>query len=69
MELISATPTEWYIRENCKAPFPASMVYAVYMNANMRVYECRAEHAARDDPKCPVDWQNRYGDLIWKNTF
>ena len=27
----------------------------------MRVYECRAEPAANDDPLSPADWQNRTG--------
>ena len=65
----TARPAQWHIRENTTAPFPNDMVYAVYLNPNMRVYECRAERAAQDDPKCPVDWQNRYRGLTWKSTF
>lgn len=60
-------PAEWYIRENVTAPFPKDKVFTVYLNPNMRVYECRAEYAAADDPLCPVDWQNRYRGLIWKS--
>ena len=62
-------PAEWYVKENEKAPFPRDMVFAVYLNPNMRVYECRAEYAAEDDRLCPVDWRNRYRGLTWKNTF
>ena len=61
-------PVEWYIRENIVAPFPEHMVFAVYLNPNMRVYECRAEHAADDDPLSPVDWQKRYRGRAWKST-
>ena len=61
-------PAEWYLREDRTAPFPKDMVFAVYLNPNMRVYECRAEYAADDDPLCPVDWQNRYRGLVWKST-
>lgn len=64
----TARPAHWYIREKVMAPFPEDMVFAVYLNPHMRVYECRAEHAAHDDPLCPVDWQNRYRGLTWKST-
>ncbi len=61
-------PDEWYIRENVIAPFPGDKVFAVYLNPNLRVYECRAEYADPDDPLSPVDWQKRYRGLIWKST-
>lgn len=61
-------PAEWYVRENTVVPFPASLVFAVYLNPNMRVYECRAERADPDDTCNPVDWRNRYRGLIWKST-
>lgn len=64
----TACPAEWYIKENLVAPFPEDKVFAVYLNPNMRVYECRAEYAADDDPRCPVDWQKRYRGLSWKST-
>lgn len=65
----TARPTEWYIKEGVVAPFPDDKVFAVYLNPNMRVYECRSEYVAEDDPFCPVDWQKRYRGLIWKSTF
>lgn len=58
-------PAEWHIREAVVAPFPKDKVFAVYLNPKMRVYECRAEYAAPDDPLCPIDWQRRYRGLIW----
>ena len=61
-------PVEWCIREGCIVPFPKDKVFAVYINPNMQVYECRAEYAAHDDPLCPVDWQERYRGLTWKST-
>ena len=30
-------PPEWYIRENVIVPFPNHLVFAVYINPNMRV--------------------------------
>ncbi len=65
----TGSPAEWYIREQVIAPFPGEMVFAVYLNPNMRVYECRAERAAEDDRLSPVDWRNRYRGLTWKLTF
>ena len=61
-------PTEWYIREGVVVSFPDNMVFAVYLNPNMRVYECRAEYVAPNAPLCPKDWQTRYRGLIWKST-
>ena len=64
----TARPGQWHVREDVIAPFPRELVFAVYLNPNMRVYECRAEHAALDDSNCPVDWQNRYRGMTWKRT-
>lgn len=64
----TARPTEWHIRENVIAPFPENLVFAVYLNPHMRVFECRAETAAPDDPLSPIDWQRRYRGLTWKRT-
>jgi len=64
----SGRPVEWCIKEAVVAPFPDNMVFAVYLNPNMRVYECRAEYVATDDPHCPKNWQTRYRGLTWKST-
>lgn len=61
-------PERWYIRPNVDATFPQHLVFAVYVNPRMHIYECRAEMAAQDDPLSPVDWQNRYRGLVWKTT-
>jgi hypothetical protein len=61
-------PLEWYIKEGVVVRFPDKFVFAVYLNPNMRVYECRAEYAAADDASCPVNWQTRYRGLTWKST-
>jgi len=61
-------PVLWHIREAVTAPFDESLVFAVYLNPQLKVYECRAERSASDDRDCPEDWQNRYSGLIWKNT-
>ena len=60
-------PKEWYIKEDLIAPFPDDLVFAVYVNPMLCLYESRAEVAAADDPASPKDWQNRYGALIWKS--
>jgi hypothetical protein len=62
-------PVYWNIRETTTAPFPDELVFAVYMNSRLYIYEARAEYAAKDDKLCPVDWQNRYEGLVWKATF
>jgi hypothetical protein len=61
-------PGEWFIKERVIAPFPKDKVFAVYLNPNMYVYECRAERSSVDDPFCPVDWQERYRGLTWTST-
>ncbi len=62
-------PVEWYIRRDVIVPFPDTLIFAVCMDSRMRVYDCRAERAADDDPMCPVDWRGRYEGLVWKSTF
>ena len=49
-----------------RVPFPEHLVYAVYLNAAFNLYEIRGEECAEDDKLCPIDWQKRYGALIWK---
>lgn len=61
-------PTEWHLRKDVVAPFPSKLVFAVYLNPRLRVYEARAEVAAIDDPMSPKDWANRYEGLVWKHT-
>jgi len=61
-------PERWHVAEAVTAPFPKNRVFAVYLNSRMIVYECRSEPAAEDDSMCPLDWQNRYGGLVWKST-
>lgn len=64
----TARPASWYIKVDVEATFPPGMVFAVYLNPNMMVYECRAEYAAEDDPMLPVGWNDpeRYKGLLWK---
>jgi hypothetical protein len=64
----TSRPADWFIRERIVVPFPLDLVFAVYLNPNLRVYECRAEYAAQDDRLCPANWQKRYRGLVWKNT-
>lgn len=61
-------PTSWFIRERVEAPFPEDKIFAVYVNPRMRIYECRAELVAGDDPMSPKDWEKRYRGLVWKST-
>ena len=59
-------PAIWHIKERVTSPFPAELVFAVYLNPGLCVYEWRAEKAAANDPSSPDDWENRYNALIWK---
>ena len=61
-------PIEWCVKEGEVRPFPQNIVFAVYLNPNMRVYECRAEFVADDDQLSPANWRKRYRGVIWKNT-
>jgi hypothetical protein len=61
-------PVMWHIKEQLTAPFPNHLVFAVYLNPGLRVYEWRAELADQNDPASPDDWENRYNALIWKRT-
>lgn len=61
-------PATWYVKEDVEASFPSDLVYVVYLNPRMFIYEIRAENAATDDPLCPIDWPNRFRGLRWKST-
>ena len=62
-------PITWYIRERIEVPFPKDKLFAVYVNPRMRVFECRAEFVAADDPLCPVNWRTRYRGLTWPKNI
>src|SRR5690242_11197306 len=61
-------PASWYTQPEVPAAFPDNLVFAVYLNSRMFVYEARAEYSASDDRFCPQGWQNRYAALVWKST-
>lgn len=61
-------PAEWHIREGVVAPFPDHLVFAVYLNPQMLVYNWRAEEADPNDPLSPVGFEDRYGRLVWTRT-
>ena len=61
-------PQKWHVKENVEVPFPDKYVFAVFLNSRFVIYEFRAERVAGDDEYCPVDWQNRFGALIWTST-
>ncbi len=61
-------PESWFIRPDVTVPFPETLVFAVYVNPRLRVFETRAEDVAADDPMSPQDWSGRYEALTWKRT-
>jgi len=63
----TGTPKKFCVAEKVTAPFPKGFVLGVYMNPNMNVFEFRLETIAKDDPKCPKNWKQRYRGLIWKS--
>jgi hypothetical protein len=62
-------PEEWCVRQGITVPFPKHLVFAVYINSRRELFEYGAEKTDPDDPLNPIDWQGRYGGLIWKSTF
>jgi len=62
-------PERWCVRnEDIEVPFPPGRILAVYLDPALRVFDFQAEKTAQDDPLSPIDWQNRYGALMWKST-
>jgi len=61
-------PTEWTVKERVTASFPDYLVFAVYVNPRLEVFEWRAEPVDDRDPYCPKGWEDRYRGLIWKST-
>lgn len=67
---IVGQPQTWqrYIKKNeiVIIPFPSNHVFLVFLNERKSISEFRAEKADRDDPLSPENWENRYGELLWK---
>ena len=59
-------PKEWWIRETVIVPFPANMVFAIYLRDDIVVYNIRAEYADPIDTLSPLNWGERYEKVIWK---
>ena len=61
-------PKAWCVREGRIVPFPSNLVYAVYMNDRMWVFEWRAERADSEDLLSPIDWKNRFAGRVWTSN-
>jgi hypothetical protein len=61
-------PREWYVRGGRLVPFPDDLVYALYINDAMWLYEWRAENVDHEDPLNPRGWKERFKALKWKST-
>jgi len=61
-------PDEWYLREGVIVPFPAWLVFAVYLRPDRIVYEWRAEDADEEDPLAPKGFRERYRRLKWRRS-
>jgi len=53
-------PERWHVTAERVEPFPDDLIYAVYVNPRMRIYEWRAEDVAVENRGCPKNWQQRY---------
>ncbi len=42
------------------------MFFLVFLDKRKSVIEFGAEEADRKDPLSPENWENRYGELLWK---
>ncbi|MCP4987905.1 MAG: hypothetical protein GY928_18190 [Colwellia sp.] len=49
-------------------PFPPNLVFLVFLNKRKSVSEFRAEEADREDQLSPENWENRYGEILWKKA-
>ncbi len=59
---------EWTIQDNISSTFPAHLLFAVYLNPRMHVYEWRAERAVRPGSAYPEDWEARFLRCIWQRN-
>lgn len=63
-------PRHWYVGvNNASALFPPGFVYLVFLNERKSIFEFGAEPSDTEDPLNPVDWENRFGELIWKKNL
>lgn len=63
-------PRYWYVgKENSsEVPFPSELVYLVFLSERNSVFEFGAEDADQEDPLSPVNYETRYGEILWKKT-
>jgi hypothetical protein len=65
-------PQSWrrYTKKNeiVIVPFLPNHVFLVFLDERRSVSEFRAEEADREDPLSPENWENRYGELLWKKN-
>lgn len=61
-------PKQWCVAENVFAPLPPKLVYAVYINQRMYLYNHRSEEVDPDDVNSPKNWKDRFGGLVWRST-
>ncbi|MCP4254046.1 MAG: hypothetical protein GY775_11680 [Candidatus Scalindua sp.] len=61
-------PETWFIgkSKSIEAPFPSDLVYLVFLSERYSIFEFGPEKADKEDRLSPIDWQNRYGEVIWK---
>ena len=61
-----ARPSQWYVKSGVLAPFPAQLVFGVYVNPNLWLYEIQAEKTDKQDILLPINWKTRYREgLLW----
>ena len=61
-------PPQWYVADRVVATFPEKLVYSVYINPSLYVYNFRADEVDASDARYPLDWRNRYRREIWPAT-
>jgi hypothetical protein len=63
------TPSSVHLRENITVPLAPDVVYGVYLNPRLHVYEWRAEPRESPGSLFPKDWNDRYvKGLVWQST-
>ena len=58
-------PLFYYREDGTKVREGKNMVYTVYVNPRLEIYECGWEPSDPEDAFCPEDFHNRYGSRIW----
>ena len=58
----------FYLDSGDPVPFMEGFVFTVYLNPRREIYHWRPDPSDPRDQSCPLDFDTRFGELVWSKT-